>query len=89
MEYIVVEALKTAYPDHTITGEEARNNQIHEGAEYEWIIDPGNPAAVNQPVVTQSYLQISQNRALMVPILIAGVAAAERAVDRHVRVWYV
>ncbi len=40
-------------------------------------------------IETHTTFQISQNRALMVPILIAGVAAAERAVDRHVRVWYV
>lgn len=39
-EQIIVEALKNTYPDHNITGEESANNQVHEGAEYEWIIDP-------------------------------------------------
>jgi len=40
VEYLIVEALKTTFPDHNITGEESRNNQVHEDAEYEWIIDP-------------------------------------------------
>jgi myo-inositol-1(or 4)-monophosphatase len=39
-EYIIVEALKAAYPDHTITGEESYNDHVTEDAEYEWIIDP-------------------------------------------------
>lgn len=40
VEYLIVDALKTTYPDHSITGEESRNNQVYEGSEYEWIIDP-------------------------------------------------
>ena len=39
-EYIIVEALKASYPDHTVTGEESYNDHVSENAEYEWIIDP-------------------------------------------------
>ncbi|MDA0790970.1 MAG: inositol monophosphatase [Proteobacteria bacterium] len=39
-ERIIVEILRKMYPGHTITGEEAINDQIREDAEYQWIIDP-------------------------------------------------
>ncbi len=40
VERIIVGALQATYPDHAITGEESINNQVHEDAEYEWLIDP-------------------------------------------------
>lgn len=39
-ERIIVESLRSTYPEHSITGEESTNDQIHEDSEYEWIIDP-------------------------------------------------
>ena len=39
-EWLIVNALRETYPDHSITGEEAINNVVIEGSEYEWIIDP-------------------------------------------------
>lgn len=39
-ERIILDSLRSHYPDHKYTGEEAVNNQDHGDAEYEWIIDP-------------------------------------------------
>lgn len=36
----LVEKIHAAYPDHHIYSEEAVDNQINAGAEYEWVIDP-------------------------------------------------
>lgn len=38
-EYVIVQALKKAYPDHRILGEEG-GSQGAEESDYEWIIDP-------------------------------------------------
>ena len=40
VEWSIVQALHTTYPDHSISGEEKINNIVVEDAEYEWIIDP-------------------------------------------------
>ena len=38
-ERIIVDLLKDKYPNHKITGEESGSTD-HEGADYEWVIDP-------------------------------------------------
>ena len=39
-ELMIVEALRAAYPDHNITGEESSNDQLQKNADHSWIIDP-------------------------------------------------
>lgn len=39
-EYIILESLRSHYPDHKFTGEESVDNRKAEDSEYEWVIDP-------------------------------------------------